>query len=223
VTPLEAYQRIQFPKETELLPPFGQWTVEREEWRPLSPKRRDIAVRDPKEFGDDWGEMLEPEEAKMLARYFQEIEFLRGKLDAIRFRVGGREHTIDIGQRTGRSMTFEAPRNSLVEAVKMEVFDDVLISNFMKLTLHGNWGTSLAPNVLYPYFTPWVVRYADNGRARTDDALAEYFEQYRRRARVDYLFHRFEQEGVQRLRGMIHPGTLLFKTATRLYGMAKRH
>jgi hypothetical protein len=222
VTPLDAYNRIRVPKETELLPAFGEWNVEREQWMPLSPKQRTITLRDPTEFGDDWSEMLDPEEAKLLAQYFQGIEFLRGKLDAIQFRVGGREHTFDLGRQTGRSLTFEAPRYSLVEAVKMEVFDDILISNFTKLTLHGNWGTSLAPNVLYPYFTPWVVRYADNGRVRTNAALEDYFEQYRRRARLEYLFHSFEQKGVQRLRAMIHPGTFLFRTATRLYSMAKR-
>jgi hypothetical protein len=222
VTPLEAYQRIRFPKGTELLPAFGAWNVVRDEWTPFSPQRRKISLRDPKEFGDDWSEMLEPEEVKLLTGYFQGIEFLRSKLDAIRFRVGGREHTIDIGKRTGRSMTFEVPRHSLVAAVRMEVFDDILIGNFAKLTLHGDWGTSLAPNVLYRYFTPWVVRYADNGRVRTNAALDDYFEQYRRRARLEYLFHSFEREGVQRLRAVIHPGTFLFRTATRLYSFAKR-
>jgi len=222
VTPLDAYQRIRLPKGTEMLPAFGEWDVEREQWTPLSPKRRNISVREPKEFGDDWSEMLDPSEAKAVAEYFQRIEFLRDKLDAIRFRVGGREQTIDIGKHTGRSMTFEAPRHSLVEAVRMEVFDDILISNFAKLTLHGDWGTSLAPNVLYRHFTPWVVRYADNGRVRTNAALEDYFEQYRRRARLEYVLHSFEQEGVQRLRAMIHPGTFLFRTASRLYGLAKR-
>ena len=104
----------------------------------------------------------------------------------------------------------------------MEVFDDILISNFTKLTLHGSWGTSLAPNVLYRYFTPWVVRYADNGRVRTNAALDEYFEKYRQRARLEYVLHSFEQEGVQRLRAMIGPGSPLFRTATRLYSLAKR-
>src|SRR5262249_17286818 len=90
ITPLDAYRRIGFPEGTELLPPFGQWDVEKKEWVPLSPKRRNIAVRDPKEFGDDWGEALDADEVRLVGGYFQGIEFLRDKLDAIRFRVGGR-------------------------------------------------------------------------------------------------------------------------------------
>lgn len=222
VTPLEAYQRIRLPQGTELLPAFGRWDVEREEWTPLEPKRRDIAVREPEEFGDDWSQVLDQEDVVLVTKYFQGIEFLRDKMDAIRFRVGGREHTVDLGRKTGRSMTFEAPRGSLVEAIKLEVFDDVLISNFLKLTLHGDWGTSLAPNVLYKHFTPWVVRYADNARVRSNTALSEYFANYRRRAPVDYLLHHFEHEGVQKLRAMIQPGTSIFRIATRLYGLAKR-
>lgn len=221
-TPLDAYQRIRLPPGTELLPAFGRWDVDRQEWSSLDPKRRHITVRKPEEFGDNWSELLDAEDVNLVKRYFQGIEFLRGKIDAIRFRVGGREHTIDLGHTAGRSMTFEAPRGSLVDAVKMEVFDDVLISNYLKLTLHGNWGTALAPNVLYQHFTPWVVRYADNGRVRTHAALADYFEHYRRRAPVDYLLHRLEQEGVQKLRAMIQPGTFMFRAATRVYGFAKK-
>ncbi len=222
VTPLDAFERLRLSRGTELLPAHGQWDAAREEWEPIRPKRREITPRPPADFGDDWNEMLDAEDVKLLTEYFQGIRFLADKIDAIRFRVGGREHTIDVGAGTGRSMTFEAPRRSLVEAVRMEVFDDVLISNFLRLTLHGNWGTALAPNVLYPHFTPWVVRYADNGRVRTPEALREYFEQYRRRAPAAYVLHHFEQEGVQRLRAMIQPGTFLFRAATRLYSLAKR-
>lgn len=222
VTPLDAFERLELPRGTELLPAHGQWDVAREEWEPLRPKRRQITPRAPADFGDDWNEMLDGEDVTLLTDYFRGIQFLRDKIDAIRFRVGGREHTIDLGHGAGRSMTFDAPRHSLVEAVRMEVFDDVLISNFLRLTLHGNWGSALAPNVLYPHFTPWVVRYADNGGVRTPEALQEYFQQYRRRAPIASLLHHFEQEGVQRVRAMIQPGTPFFRAATRLYGFAKR-
>jgi hypothetical protein len=58
-----------------------------------------------------------------------------------------------------RGLTFEVPRGSLMTSVKYEIFDDLLIGNFMKVTLHGEWG----PNRLYPDFTPWVGKYGNNG------------------------------------------------------------
>src|SRR6266571_6622242 len=45
----------------------------------------------------------------------------------------------------------------------MKILDHLLIGNFMKTTLHGKWPESR----LYPEFSPYVAKYADNGRART--------------------------------------------------------
>ena len=38
---------------------------------------------------------------------------------------------------TDKGITFELPRNSLVEACKYSIFDDLLIGNFMKTRLHN--------------------------------------------------------------------------------------
>ena len=67
-----------------------------------------------------------------------------------------------------------------MRAVEWEIFDDLLIGNFMRTTLHGRWPTS----GLYPGFTPYVTKYADNGRARTPEELRTYFAEYRRRLGV---------------------------------------
>jgi hypothetical protein len=87
----------------------------------------------------------------------------------VNLRVGGRDHAIPIAARKfGRGVTFEAPRGSLVTALRYEIFDDLLIGNFMKTTLHGRWPQSR----LYPDFTPYVAKYGDNGRARTGGRAA---------------------------------------------------
>ena len=54
---------------------------------------------------------------------------------------------------------FSAPKNSLVTAIKNEIFDDMLIGNFMKTQL-------INIRSLYPDFTPYVAKYADNGMAK---------------------------------------------------------
>jgi hypothetical protein len=39
---------------------------------------------------------------------------------------------VDLGGPRGRGITFEAPRHSLLTAVRYEIFDDLLIGNFVK-------------------------------------------------------------------------------------------
>jgi hypothetical protein len=70
------------------------------------------------------------------------------------------------------------PRTSLMAAIRHEVFDDLLIGNFMKTTLIGKWPGSR----LHPYFTPVVAKYADNAHAYSAADLDAYFHSYRARA-----------------------------------------
>ncbi len=136
----------------------------------------------PVEFGDRWEDLLEKDDVAKLGLYFRSVEHLRKVLRFVRFRVGGRDHTIDLGRRGDRGITFEVPRGSLMAAVEHRVFDDLLIGNFMKTTLHGAW----PPTRLYPDFSPWVARLADQGGARRRSEVARYVEAYRRRAPLEH-------------------------------------
>ena len=57
-------------------------------------------------------------------------------------------------------------------SVNNEIFDDLLIGNFMKVRLIN------VPS-LYPDFTPYVTKYGDNGLSKSDKELKKYFEYYR--------------------------------------------
>lgn len=207
----------------EILPSFIRFDSRSKTLTRLCPPAAEVSPKDPSVFGDDWSEQLTSDEAQAVKRYIGEVEHLRGRVDFIRFRVGGREHTIDFAAAgEGRGLTFEVPRGSLLSAIQFECFDDLLIGNFMKTTMHGDWGTALAPTVLYANFTPWITRYADNGHAKTKQQLDGYFQAYRQRARVDYLLHRFERAGAQKLRTLIRPRSPLFRLATRTYSIVKR-
>ena len=208
----------------ELLPAFIRYDCETDTLEPLNPAKSARLIREPEEFGDNWSDQLESDEVLRVARYFQGIEFLREHLDFINVRVGQNTHAISINHdmELNRGVTFEIPRGSLMAAVEYNVFDDLLIGNFMKTTLHGRWGSGQAPNVLYPHFTPYVARYADNAGVRTKKALSEYFGVYRRRAPLDYLWHTIETRGVQRLRTFIDPHSTLFPVATKAYAFLKR-
>jgi len=225
-TPPSAFAGVRVPG-CEILPPFVRFDCERDELVPIGPAPRPEApLRDPRAFGDDWSEPLEAGEARRLERYVHDNRLLVAHLDAVTFRVGGREHHVELGgrrgdRRHGRAIAFEAPRGSLMQAVEHEVFDDLLIGNFMRTTLRGDWGPARAPNVLYAHFTPYVARYADNARVKTDEALASYLGEYRRRAPLDYLLHRIEFDGVQRIRTFIDPNSKVFRVATRAYAYVK--
>ena len=110
------------------------------------------------------------------------------------------------------------PRTSLTRAVEWEIFDDLLIGNFMTATLHGPWPSSR----LYPGFTPWVTKYADNGRARTDAELRAYFAEYRRRLGLTtWLRSSLEQRAKDSVRAAALGRLAGVPPARQLYARAK--
>jgi hypothetical protein len=117
-----------------------------------------------------------------------------------------------------RQIVFEVPRGSLMSAIRNEVFDDLLIGNFMKTTLIGKWPGSR----LHPYFTPVVAKYADNARAYTREDLDAYFHHYQRRNPVDFIVHRFQQQSVQTFRNFISPQSRAFDYGKRAYFFIKK-
>ena len=121
------------------------------EYTELRPAESPPKLVDPSEFGDDWNEQLSADEAAELGAYFRRIETLRDHIDAIVLRVGGKDTTVDLPPRkrhAKRQIMFEVPRASLMAAIRHEIFDDLLIGNFMKTTLIGKWpGSRLHPLV----------------------------------------------------------------------------
>ncbi len=186
-----------FDSETcELLPAFIRYDLERDRFEQINPPERMVQPIDPAQFGDHWSEPLERDEVKAVDAYFRAIRHLESVLDFLRIRVGGRDHLIGFhSKRHGRGLTFEVPRASLMTAIRYQVFDDLLIGNFMKTTLHGEWGRGM----LYPDFSPYVAKYADNGGAREKNELRAYFSEYARRDLLGFMRHRLEVSCVRPL------------------------
>jgi hypothetical protein len=172
-----------------------------------------------KDFGDDWSEDLDAEGVALATRYFRSIDSLSTYLDYVNLRVGGRDHVITLAKRKfNRGVTFEAPRHSLMSALQYEIFDDLLIGNFMKTTLHGEWPASR----LYPHFTPYVAKYADNGHARTAEELNAYFAEYRRLAgSFAFLRHRLVSRAAQLLRSAIQFDSTAWRVARYARGLLR--
>jgi len=219
-TPIAEYARGFRSDRVELLPAFVRYDCARDSWEPIDPEPRPAVVHAPEDFDDDWSESLDRDDVAMLSRYFTSIERLGRAIDRITFRVGGAEHAIDLdGRRTGRAITFSVPRASLMRAVEWEIFDDLLIGNFMQTTLHGRWPSS----GLYPGFTPYVTKYADNGRARTDAELRVYFGEYRRRLGLaTWLRGAVETRAKDGVRAHVPANSSAYRTAKRAYTRATR-
>ncbi len=219
-TPLEEYARGFRSETVELLPAFVRYDCTTDLWEGIDPSPVPDVAFAPEEFGDDWSTPLGGDDVVALTRYFGSIERLGRTLDRITFRVAGREHVVDFGRRrTGRSITFTAPRTSLMHAIEWEIFDDLLIGNFMQTTLHGKWPSS----GLYPEFTPYVTKYADNGRARTPSELRAYFAEYRKRLGVvTWLRGAVEQRAKDAVRAHVASDSSVYRAAKRLYTRANR-
>jgi hypothetical protein len=189
-------------------------------WDAIRPAPAPDVAAEPSEFGDDWSEQLEGRDVVAIARYFRSIERLARSIDSVTLRVGGVDHPVDLGgRRTGRSITFAVPRASLMRAIEWEIFDDLLIGNFMQATLHGKWPSS----GLYPGFTPYVTKYADNGGARTSEELRAYFAEYRRRLGLTaWLRGVVEQRAKDQVRARVSADTAAYRAAKRMYTRAKR-
>ncbi len=226
-TTLEDYGRGFESTTCALLPAFIQRDFLRDAVEPIRPRERVITPVDPKQFGDDWSEPLEPEDVKALDAYFRRVQHLEEAVDFLGFRVGGQEHVISFRRKRSRKgITFEAPCHSLMTAVRYEIFDDLLIGNFMKTTLHGDFGDGR----LYPDFSPYVAKYADNGRARTRNELATYFAEYRRRDPVGFLRSRVEThcvrplqtQSAELLRAVLKPDSKAFRLAKEAFWKVRR-
>jgi hypothetical protein len=209
----------------ELLPAFVRYDCAKDSLSRIDPPERVIEVQPPSAFGDDWSEPLTAEDRELLTGYVEGVASLSDVVDSVTFRVGGADHEIALGGSTGRSVRFEAPRGSLVSAARWEIFDDLLIGNYVKTTLLGDWPS----RSLRPDFTSRIAKYADNGRAHTSEEIRAYMSAYRRRAPLDYIQYETRRRYVHAVRTAartarrrVGEGSTLHRAGSAVYGRALR-
>jgi hypothetical protein len=149
---------------------------------------------DPAVFGDNWNDELTSADVQRLTDYFVSMERLHHHFGFFNFRVGNRDNLIKMNGPQGRGITFEVPRNSLMTAIEYRFFDDLLIGNFMKTTLHG------VASLYDPPFSIPVAKYADNGNAITDAEVKKYLNEYRSRAGFSLVKEMLEERTAKLLR-----------------------
>ena len=224
-TPLDAFADGFDLPGRELLPAFIRFDCVRETVHRLDPPENPIESKPPAEFGDDWAEPLSSGDVAIIREYFERVESLREVIDAVTFRVGGVDHDFSIGTGTGRSVRFETPRGSLVNSAKWEIFDDLLIGNFTKTTLLGDWPTGS----LRPDFTARIAKYSDNGLARSPAEIERYLATYRRRSPRDFaeyeLRRRYDhalRKFARRTSARVASGSPLHRAGQKVYGRTRR-
>lgn len=187
-TPPEVYNTTFRSSKKQLLPIFCRYDFVREDVRSINPPARPNLLVPPEQFGDNWSDELEPADVEKLRAYFARFEHLKSFLGTLTFRVGGKDNVLEIDRRHPLGLAFETPRASLMTCVGYEIFDDLMIGNFTKTTLHGPWERQ-GTLALYPDFIPFVTKYGDNGGAHSKDELIVYFSEYQRRGFFGFAQH----------------------------------
>jgi hypothetical protein len=175
----------------ELLPPYIIWDTIKSDFQKIKIDKEVTTIKSPEEFGDNYSDQLDLDESQQIVNYFKRFKHLKENIGGITFLVGGKELNIKLSEEKSH-IIFEAPRNSLITSINNDIFDDMLIGNFMKTTLINISG-------LYPHFTPYVTKYGDNGNAYSIEELGEYFNYYKINSAnfwIDML--KYKTEGIVR-------------------------
>ena len=195
----------------EILPAFVRVDCETDEVTPIDPPRPPHIVKKPEEFGDSWSDQLTAEDKGLIRQYFSAREALRKNFGFVEVSAGGSSVTVDLNRTKGDvGIRFECPRNSLMSCIEHELFDDLLIGNYMRTTF-------FKLESLYPHFTPYVAKYADNGGAKTMPELGAYFRHYFMRDPVAHALRHLVNGSEMVLRTALPEGSALFRAAKRVY------
>ncbi|OGT45964.1 MAG: hypothetical protein A3E83_02685 [Gammaproteobacteria bacterium RIFCSPHIGHO2_12_FULL_41_20] len=188
-TPIDAYG-LGLNSEIEYIAPFCTIDCNDLSVNHYNPPEYQVEVKEPEVFGDNWSDELNSEDKKEIELYFSRKERIQSYFGFVSFSVGGKAFYLKMRGKPDRGITFSVPRNSLMLAIKYRVFDDLLIGNFMKTTLHnceslyegrGNFNFNTA-------------KFGDNGLVETEREIVNYLKIYRKRAGMEFLIGAFEDK-----------------------------
>jgi hypothetical protein len=210
-TPMDAFKKGLSP-DVGFIPAFS--TVDCRDGSFTSDVPEEIAVvpKAPEEFGDNWSDVLEAADVEKIEAYFARKDPVQDYFGFVNFRVGGRDHAIGMRGPKERGISFAVPRGSLITCIDYRIFDDLLIGNYMKTTLHGG-----VRSLQEGGFNYYVAKYGDNGLAETDAELQAYLAEYRRRAGFDYIVSALEDKSRDFVMRFAAQDSRLYKLAKSIY------
>jgi endogenous inhibitor of DNA gyrase (YacG/DUF329 family) len=211
-TPIEAYTEG-LSEEIEYIKPFCTIDCNTLEVENYLAKEHKIVIKNPEEFGDNWSDELNIEDKRQIEQYFSRKDRVQNYFGFINFRVGGKDFVLRMKGKPERGITFSVPRGSLMTSIEYRIFDDLLIGNYMKTTLHNC--ESLYQGVGNFNFN--VAKYGDNGLAETEQEVRLYLAEYKRRAGFEFLLGSLEDKSKDFLIRFIGRDSKLTKVVQSLY------
>ena len=201
VTPLEKMSEgFINDSKYKLLNAFQEILLKNGEYfcKDLNPEKVEIIhPLDESDFGDNWEDRLNPREINQCIDYFNSIKSLKSNFRSIKVKVGGKTDEVLSGDFGDVKILFEVPRSSLMKSIKQEIFDDLLIGNFMKTTITN------AKNLYDPDFNYLVTKYSDNGRVKISQELEKYFSYYENNRSKKDKIHKLYYSARRKLSGLI--------------------
>ncbi|MDC1060540.1 MBL fold metallo-hydrolase [Alphaproteobacteria bacterium] len=218
-TPIDVYNHDFDHDKLKFINPFSLIDCQTNEILSLDTKKNPELIYKASDFGDNWSEQLTSEDVNIIKKYFFKLELLKEKIGFISFKVGKQENNFYLNKKIKNGIIFEVPRTSLIKAIKYEIFDDLLIGNFMKTTFHGK-----KINSLYDMgFNPIVPKYADNGRVFSKVDYAKYMKEYRLRSEGEWLKEYFERITSQLFRKYVHYDSKLYNFGRKSFNKFRKY
>ncbi len=160
------------------------------------PKINDIAILDSFKYGDDWDEELKKGECEFIQDYLDNIEKIFK--NSFLIKVGNKivEPSIKLSKfEISQKFILHAPRKSLIKAIKLNIFDDLLIGNFARLIIPSNYKCNYRNLLKIP------SKYIDNIGIKDSRELKKFLWIYRNS--YDNKFVQIKSEVVQKSRDII--------------------
>jgi len=206
---MEEYTEAHLADAKRSFPPFVRYDCISDSYEEISPSKNPSVIYEPEHFGDSWAEMLEADDVEAIRKYFNAVEELKDHWDYINVKIGGKEHLIELKKSNFKvGVTFEAPKNSFMFSVRHNIFEDMLIGNYMRTTWHGKAPASR----MYPD-TLSLVKYADNGLCYTKREIEQYMEEYAKRYPFDSMLDSFQRRCASVMRTVISDESSFFSAA----------
>ena len=187
VTPMDEYKNG-IHDDINFVEPFALINCDNnDDIKSLKLKKIKLKIKNSIDFEDNWSDNLDKNDNKIISEYFQKFEELKDNIGFINFIVGKKDFNLKFNGPSSKGISFELPRSSLIKACSYNVFDDLLIGNFMKTKLY-NLSSLLDPKI---NFNEIVCKFGDNGLAFTKEQLKLYRKEYAKRMGMEYFYDLF--------------------------------
>ena len=87
-TPIEEHYRNFDNKVGNMLPAFIVWNSISEDFIKINPKKNELSISQPENFGDNWSDDLDKNDKEKIKKYFQQFDQIKSKFGFLSFKIG---------------------------------------------------------------------------------------------------------------------------------------